>query len=140
MCSLVNDAENRVPSDEPVQTNICHTQFDMKSKMLALKATLADDVNASDIKWTFFVAAAQSYRHDSVAKPFPNYPTSGKQLEIETIREIIAKVPPFDELLHKLKANQPIDEDVVHLLHWILVRVRDPYLKSVIRSDVSSFH
>lgn len=137
MYSPVNSADTRHSLNEPIQSSRCNVPINLNEKMLTLTAALDVDLNACDMKWTFFVAAAHSYRYDSQLKPFPTNPANGKPYEIDALREIIAKVPPFHELRQKLKTEQPIDDEIVHLLHWILVRVRDPYLKSVNRSDVS---
>lgn len=137
MCSPVNSADTRHSLNEPIPSSRCNAPINLNEKITTLTAALIDDLNACDMKWTFFVAAAHSYRYDSQLKPFPMHPANGKPYEIDALREIIAKVPPFHELRQKLKATQPIDDEIVNLLHWILVRVRDPYLKSVNRSDVS---
>lgn len=118
----------------------CNAQIDSNEKIAAIANALAKDLNACDMKWTFFVAAAHSYRYDSQLKPYPTQPANGKPYEIENLRDIIAKVPPFTDLLQKLQTKQPIDDEIIHLLHWTLVRLQDPYLKSVDRSNVSEFH
>lgn len=135
MSSLVNSVE----TCDSIQLSKCNAATDLNEKMTILMTALADDLNACDMKWTFFVAAAHSYRYDSQLKPYPTHPANGKPYEIERLREIIAKVPPFAALLQKLRAKRPIDEECIYLLHWILVRSRDSYLKSVDRANVSVF-
>lgn len=138
MSSPAESADTRNSLNEPMQpSSKCNAPADIDEKLTALTTVLADDLNACDMKWTFFVAAASSYRHETIMKPYPMHPTNGKPYEIENLREIIAKVPPFSALLTRLRAKQPIDEEVVHLIHWMLVHVRDPHLKSVDRSNVS---
>lgn len=137
MSSPAKSADTRESLNEPIQPSKCNASTDIDEKLTALQTELTDDLNACDMKWTFFVAAANSYRHETIMKPYPTHPTNGKPYEIENLRETIAKVPPFGALLTQLRAKQPIDEEIVHLVHWILVRVRDPHLKSVDRSNVS---
>lgn len=138
MSSPTNSAAARNSLNAPIDLSKCNEASDLNGERTALTAVLADDLNACDMKWTFFVAAAHSYRYDSQLKPYPMNPADGKPYEIENLHAIIDKVPPFSELLKKLEAKQPLADEIVHLLHWILVRVRDPYLKSVDRSNVST--
>lgn len=140
MSASVNSVDTRDPSSEPIRSSNCNNAVnDLNEKIAALTTALTDDLNACDMKWTFFVAAAHSYRYDSQLKPYPSQPDNGKPYEIERLREIIAKVPPFSSLLRKLQAKRQIDEVSVDLLHWILVRARDPHLKSVDRAKVSVY-
>ena len=37
----------------------------------AIKVWLAEDLQAADVKWSLFFAAAHNYRHDTVLRPFP---------------------------------------------------------------------
>lgn len=136
MESLANNADARNLMNKP---NKCNATNDINGKIAALMNVLIVDLDACDMKWTFFVAAAHSYRYDSQLKPYPIHPITGKPYEIENLHEIIANVLPFSDLLKKLQAKQPIADEIVHLLYWILVRLRDPYLKSVHRSNVSFF-
>lgn len=105
-----------------------------------LRKVLIGDVNACEMKWTLFVSAAHSFRHDTLLKPFPSHFN-----DIEKIRNLISKVPAFNELLIHLMKNHStatIDDEfaeLISLLHWILVKLHDPTLKSVTRSHVSSF-
>lgn len=138
MTSSTNSAAARDSLNAPIDQSKSNEAIDLNGKMTALATVLADDLNACDMKWTFFVAAAHSYRYDSQLKPYPINPADGKPYEIEYLHAIIAKVPPFSALLKKLQAKQPLADEMVHLVHWILVRVRDPYLKSVDRSNVST--
>lgn len=108
-------------------------------KITALTEILVDDLNACDMRWTLFVAAAHSYRFDSQLKPIPTNPVSGQPYEIDDLRAVIATVPPFSILLKRLRTKQTIPVEIIELLHWLLVRVRDPYLKSIDRANVSVF-
>lgn len=138
MSSPTSSAAARDSLNAPIELSECNEAIDLNEEMTALATVLTDDLNACDMKWTFFVAAANSYRYDSQLKPYPVNPADGKPYDIEHLHAIVAKVPPFSALLERLQAKQPLADEIVHLLHWILVRVRDPYLKSVDRSNVST--
>ena len=40
-------------------------------KLDAIKQWLREDLKAADVKWSLFLVAANSYRHDTVLRPFP---------------------------------------------------------------------
>ena len=115
-----------------------------------LVKVLASDLNACDMKWTLFVAAASSYRYDSQFKPFPvDYLTPDTSLNINQLLGVIDQVPPMHLLLHHLnqiqrKSSEEIEDfmringDIVNLMHWLLISVRDPFLKSIDRTEVSA--
>ena len=42
-----------------------------KIKILAIRQLLYRDPKALDIKWSLFITALQSYKYDSLLKPFP---------------------------------------------------------------------
>lgn len=42
-------------------------------KRYALARCIQEDPKATDLKWSMFCAACQSYRYDSVLKPFPPF-------------------------------------------------------------------
>lgn len=106
---------------------------------------LKDDLNACDMKWTLFVAAAQSYRYDSQLKPFPAFYQMGTTVDITKLMAVIEIVPPLETLLGSLlKMKNSTDdalyltnEKIIQLLHWVLVTVFEPLLKSVDRQNVS---
>lgn len=83
-----------------------------------LRAALDLDLEACDLKWTLFVAAAQSYRYDSQLNP---YPSKYKQiqtidrLDIESILRSIQSVPSLDSISWP---NMP--SEAVDLLFWVL--------------------
>jgi len=92
-----------------------------------------------------FVAAAQSYRYDSQLRPFPPFyqDASVPSVDIAGILAVIAKVPPLSSILGLLygmlgdKQDEVFrkHESVLRLLHWILVTVSEPCLKSVDRAN-----
>lgn len=112
-----------------------------------LITALKTDLNACDLKWTLFVAAAQSYRYDSQLRPFPPFYQDPvvPSVDIAGISAVIAVVPPLSSILGLLYGMQGDKQDevfrkhesVLRLLHWILVTVAEPCLKSVDRANVS---
>lgn len=117
-------------------------------KIVSLIKRLEIDLNACDFKWTLFVAAANSYKYDSLIKPFPNAFVVDKILNINHLRKVIKSVPSFDRLLAILKNNvnhsksnelNDITEECIDLLYWCLIRAKEPTLKSIHPSNVSKF-
>lgn len=113
--------------------------LDLSAKVTLLIKALEDDLNACDFKWTLFVAAAHSYRHESVLKPIPVAYIVNKTYDLERLHKIIARVPNFCDLLPKLRHFAErycdgVDEETIDLLYWCL---HDPFLKSVDRANVS---
>lgn len=74
-----------------------------KDKIVSLIKKIENDINACDFKWTLFVTAANSYKYDSLLKPFPNAYAVNKILNINRLREDIASVPNFSHLLSILR-------------------------------------
>lgn len=48
----------------------------MGEKSRAVISEIKDDLLAADLKWSLFLAALKSYRHDSILRPFPSGFTS----------------------------------------------------------------
>lgn len=119
----------------------------MMEKVKKLIEILENDLIASDFKWTLFVAAANSYKYDSLLKPFPSTFINNKTLDIFKLREVIANVPAFSVFLDELRRaaeqcsflNVKIDEETVDLIYWCLLSSREPFLKSIDRLNVSIF-
>lgn len=108
-----------------------------------LVEVLNGDVGACDLKWTLFVAAAQSYRYESQLKPVPPAYQNGPIINIDALLDVIERTPSF-RVLQRLLAdrNETIlleYRKVIELLHWNLVINADPNLKTVDRSKVSVF-
>lgn len=97
-----------------------------------LKQWLDSDIYGCDLRWTLFVAAAQSYRYDSRLVPYPpQYTTNEKFVDIESILEVIDRVPSFDLLQHQLTKPEQIPQNVLDLLYWVLKRQIDQYIEFV---------
>lgn len=109
---------------------------------------ICSDIVGCEFKWTLFVSAAFSYKHDSLLRPFPSQFVVNNVLDIERVRQIIDTVPPFNDLLHTMfdwlstpaifdEDNYDVDYDMVDLVYWCLVQSNAPTLKSVERNNVS---
>lgn len=65
-----------------VRTN---NEVDVGKKLLPLKHLLEKDPRAADLKWSFFVAASNTYRFDSCLKPFPPMYIKNECKDIEAL-------------------------------------------------------
>ncbi|KAG7196686.1 hypothetical protein KM043_016018 [Ampulex compressa] len=108
-------------------------QEDIGRKVSAVKKLLEKDLRAADLKWSLFIAASNTYRYDTCLRPFPPMYIKNECKDIETLRRAIELIPPLPIILTALQ-----DPDVyetygiaIELLYWVLIRLRDPYMKSV---------
>lgn len=107
---------------------------DFLEKIHCLKHLLSRDLLACDAKWTIFVSAALSYRYESQLKPFPSrFENETGECNIETLVAIVNETPKLKIFLKNIidENYDELDTEVVELLYWVLVRLRDPYLRSV---------
>lgn len=109
----------------------------LQNQTFNLRLALEKDIAACDIKWSLFVAAAQSYRYHSRLNPYPpKYATKEKsEYDIDRIRLTISNVPPLHQLLRQIK-NEESSEDVVDLVHWVICSKSFPILRSVPKDEV----
>lgn len=57
----------------------------VERKISSLKHLLEKDLKAADLKWSFFVAASNTYRYDSCLKPFPPMYIKNECKDIEAL-------------------------------------------------------
>lgn len=118
------------------------------SRINQIVDVLCADLAACEFKWTIFVAAARSYKYDSLLKPFPGHFAENNTLDIDRLRATIDKVPRFNDLLHQLMdclhvsnlttdRQQPIDKDLTELLYWCFNLNYEPKLRIIDSNDVS---
>lgn len=121
-----------------VQSVVNNKLQDLQTKIIDLRLILEKDIAACDIKWSLFVAAAQSYRYHSRLNPYPpKYATKEKsEYDIDRIKSIISSVPSFRQLLKKISDNEELDEEVVELVHWVICSQSYPTLRSVAKNEV----
>ncbi|XP_037046892.1 protein mono-ADP-ribosyltransferase PARP16 [Bradysia coprophila] len=123
------------------QLHVPITREDSKNpqnQIVNLKLALEKDIAACDIKWSLFVAAAQSYRHDSRLNPYPpKYATKNKsEYDIERIRLTISNVPPLLQVLRLLESEETgLNDDVIDLVHWVVCSKSFPTLRSVAKNE-----
>lgn len=127
---------------EQVEELIANTESQAhQNQILNLRLALEKDIAACDIKWSLFVAAAQSYRYNSRLNPYPpKYATKEKsEYDIEEIRLTISKVPPLNELLEQIKNDVGnSNQNVVDIVHWVVCSKSFPSLRSVAKNEVKS--
>ncbi|KAM3967663.1 poly(ADP-ribose) polymerase 16 [Aphomia sociella] len=105
----------------------------LEKKAVHLRLVLEKDFKAADIKWSLFVAAAFSFRYESCLRPFP--PTFMKNgiKDMDALLSVITDVPALDLLLQHLDnlENLANISDIIDLLFYVLVRLKEPSLKTV---------
>ncbi|XP_011640935.1 mono [ADP-ribose] polymerase PARP16 [Pogonomyrmex barbatus] len=116
------------------------TDEDVEKKISSLKHLLEKDPKAADLKWSLFVAASNTYRYDSCLKPFPPMYIKNECKDIEALRRAIESVPPLPVICKELSENSVYENygETIELLYWVLLRLRDPYVKSVERECYNS--
>uniref|UniRef100_A0A1A9WR64 ARTD15_N domain-containing protein n=1 Tax=Glossina brevipalpis TaxID=37001 RepID=A0A1A9WR64_9MUSC len=110
-------------------------------KIEALRSILETDILAADAKWTLFVAAALSYRYDSQLKPFPSrYAEEQSVCDIDSLVSVINDTPKLRVVYQHIveKNYDEFDADVMELLHWVLVEMKEFNLRSLETEEISS--
>ncbi|XP_066557352.1 protein mono-ADP-ribosyltransferase PARP16 [Amia ocellicauda] len=83
----------------------------------AVRASLERDPVAADLRCSLFIAAAQSYKRDSVLRPFPPSYVSGENKEFDALLEDVSSVPG----VRQLGRYRPGEgETQLSLVHWVL--------------------
>lgn len=117
--------------DQPAEVSV-------HEKRLSLCNLIRNDIHAADLRWSLFVAAAQSYRHDTILRPFPPKFLSEDTKEIDRLREVMTQMPAFPTLLSLLE-NPATDcsdrELLIDLLYWVLVQQDDPVLRTLTKDE-----
>ncbi|EZA52269.1 Poly [ADP-ribose] polymerase [Ooceraea biroi] len=104
-----------------------------EKKIASLMHFLKKDPRAADLKWSLFVAASNTYRFDSCLKPFPPMYIKNECKDIEALRRAIEAVPPLPMLCRELGEPNTYEayRETIELVYWVLLRLREPYIKSV---------
>lgn len=76
------------------------TDENAEKKIASLKHLLEKDSRAADLKWSFFVAASNTYRFDSCLKPFPSMYIKNECKDIEAL-----VLPPHCIILFLLRRS-----------------------------------
>ncbi|XP_007436965.1 mono [ADP-ribose] polymerase PARP16 [Python bivittatus] len=82
-----------------------------------VRETIRRDLLAADLKCSFFASALQSYKRDSVLRPFPGRYTSEESKDFEAL---LADTEALESLQEFLDSPQNPGQRTLELLHWIL--------------------
>ncbi|KDR13804.1 hypothetical protein L798_12102, partial [Zootermopsis nevadensis] len=107
-------------------------------KVITLRNLLQADPQAADVKFSLFVAACQSYRYDSCLKPFPPQFIRDGVKDIDALREVVDRIPALVLLLKQYLCDAntcQANPQVIDLLYWVLVQLKDICVKSVPRCE-----
>lgn len=97
---------------------------------------LRSDLLACDVRFSLFVAAANSYRYEKLLRPFPKEFLDGNQRpNIGAIFQVVADIDRLEVLLEQLsKGNfHCYHKDVLNLLYVVLVRHGERFALSTLR-------
>lgn len=142
MTNINNDNHRTMSGDDDKSTlniNRSVSIHDCDSKIVKIfdiKSALETDLEACDMKWSLFVAAANSSRYDSMLKPYPNkYQIHESN---EKLINAITNVPSFPTVLQSItdKNFDNLNEESIDLIHWVIVGQNDRTLKSIPRNQV----
>ncbi|XP_053616554.1 protein mono-ADP-ribosyltransferase PARP16 [Plodia interpunctella] len=105
----------------------------LEKKAVHLRLVLEKDFKAADIKWSLFVAAAFSFRYESCLRPFPPAYLKNGIKDMDTLLSVVTDVPALDLVLQQLDNLENLTQisDIVDLLFYVLVRLKEPSLKTV---------
>ncbi|KAJ1521586.1 hypothetical protein ONE63_003238 [Megalurothrips usitatus] len=110
-------------------------------KRRALCQCIRADVHAADLRWSLFAAAAQSYKYDSVLRPFPPLFLRGSppSKRIHELREVMTQMPAFPTLLSLLETPSSDCSNrgqLVDLLYWVLIVQDDPGFRTLSKEEM----
>ncbi|XP_060806761.1 protein mono-ADP-ribosyltransferase PARP16 isoform X2 [Amyelois transitella] len=100
---------------------------------LSFRLVLEKDFKAADIKWSLFVAAAFSFRYESCLRPFPPTYLKNGIKDMDNLLSVVTDVPALDLVLQQLDNLENLTHisDIIDLLFYVLVRLKEPSLKTV---------
>lgn len=94
-----------------------------------LKKRLSEDFLATDLRWSFFIAALYSYRFETVLKPFPpQFLNENGEKDMKKLERVVDKVPKLNQL-------ESSNGEVQDLLTW----VTDTKNFSIVKTELSKF-
>ncbi|XP_026464465.1 mono [ADP-ribose] polymerase PARP16-like isoform X2 [Ctenocephalides felis] len=130
----ITPAEGYICEETNVTPRTEQEGLELRAKKLRhLRNILEKDSRAVDMKWSLFVAACQSYRFNSVLKPFPPAFVKDGVKDIELLLRVVEESPPIAILLQQVTEPNVyhVRDYVIDLLYWVLITLREPYLKTV---------
>ncbi|KAL3866472.1 hypothetical protein ACJMK2_043767 [Sinanodonta woodiana] len=88
-----------------------------RASWVFIRKRIQDDVLATDLQWSLFVAALMSYRHDSVLRPFPPaFLNRHDEKDIKSLEKAVETVSTLSDL----KQCSSFSEQTVNLMKWVL--------------------
>ncbi|XP_013406038.1 mono [ADP-ribose] polymerase PARP16 [Lingula anatina] len=92
-----------------------------------LLAKVREDPLAADMHWSLFMSALQSYRHDTVLRPFPPkfQEENSDEKDYKALTKLANQVPNIEALA----AESQVDDDTLQLLSWAVLE-RNFHLKT----------
>ncbi|XP_066584980.1 protein mono-ADP-ribosyltransferase PARP16 isoform X2 [Prorops nasuta] len=113
---------------------------DIEIKISSLKYLLGKDLKAADLRWSLFVAACNTYRYDSCLRPFPPMYKTDECKDIDALRKSIELIPPLAIVFKELHEPNVYENygAAIDLLYWVLIHLRDPYVKSIDKNNYKS--
>lgn len=100
-------------------------------KIEKVREIIERDLLAEDLHCSFFISALQSYKRDSVLRPFPPKYLSGEHKDFDGLLADVGHLPSLTELLQS-RTNR--DQRSLSLLSWIL-SPKNFTLKSVNKNE-----
>ncbi|RMX57747.1 hypothetical protein pdam_00020081 [Pocillopora damicornis] len=99
---------------------------------------LESDLTSADLQWSLFIAALESYRHDSILRPFPSaYVVGDDNKNFQGLVQVCSTVPAFDKLLTET-SEKVYAQETWDILDWALDRTFA--LRSVKKSVLVSYN
>ncbi|XP_006628865.1 protein mono-ADP-ribosyltransferase PARP16 [Lepisosteus oculatus] len=83
----------------------------------AVRASLQSDPVAADLRCSLFVSAAQSYKRDSVLRPFPPRYVSGENKDFDALLADVSSIPSVRDVA---RLGPGEGEAQLGLVHWVL--------------------
>lgn len=96
---------------------------------------LTDNPIGSEVKWSLFYSAVLSGNPDLI-KPFPleYLDKTSNEVQVELLQDTASQIPAFSALT-KIESLDKLPDPAVELLHWVLIRAKDPLLTPVAPAD-----
>ncbi|XP_063375744.1 protein mono-ADP-ribosyltransferase PARP16 [Cydia amplana] len=123
---------NIVSTSEAIPDN-SQPKLTLAKKAAHLRCILEKDFKACDIKWSLFVAAAFSFRYESSLRPFPPAFLKNGVKDMDELLSVVSDVPALDLVIEQLINLEDLSKvsDIIHLLFYVLVRLKEPALKTM---------
>lgn len=103
---------------------------DRDAKYSIVQSKIKNDPLSADLQWSLFVGALQSYRCDTVLRPFPpSFCFENGEKDVKRLERCVDKV----QNLQKLMTQSDISEEIVDLVTWVL----DKPFQICLRKDIS---